>query len=65
MAINLTLQNDQMDLDLYDNGSNQKIEISKIDETKILLSITEKGGKVIEYVIDAGRFIPDSRRVKL
>jgi len=54
-----------MDLDLYDNGSNQKIEISKIDETKILLSITEKGGKVIEYVIDAGRFIPDSRRVKL
>ncbi|OGZ84304.1 MAG: hypothetical protein A2599_02015 [Candidatus Staskawiczbacteria bacterium RIFOXYD1_FULL_39_28] len=61
----LTLQNDQMDLDLYDNGSNQKIEISKIDETKILLSITEKGGKVIEYVIDAGRFIPDSRRVKL
>jgi len=61
----LTLQNDQMDLDLYDNGENESIDISKIDETKVLLRITEKSGKVIEYTIDRGVFKPDSRKVKL
>ncbi len=61
----LTLQNDQMDLDLYDNGDNQKIDISKIDETKVLLKITERNGKIIEYTIEKGIFLPDSRKVKL
>jgi hypothetical protein len=62
---NLTLQNDEMDIDLYNNGENDKIDILKIDEEKILLRITEKNGKIIEYTVDRGFFQPESRRVKL
>lgn len=61
----LNLQYGQMELDLYDNGENEGIDLEKIDEEKILLRVTEKSGKIIEYTIDRGMFQPDSRRVKL
>lgn len=65
ITLQRALRGELNELDLYSNGENKKIDLIKIDETKILLRITEKTGKVIEYTLDAGHFIPDSRRVKL
>jgi len=60
----LNLQYGQMEIDLYDNGDNQSIDLQKIDENRLLLRVTEKSGKIIEYTIEKGMFLPDSRKVK-
>lgn len=59
----LNLQYGQMEIDLAHNGENEKVDLEKIDNDNILLRITEKGGRAIEYTINKGTFDADSRRV--
>ncbi len=62
--LTLRYHEDGLDIDLYNNGENQSIDIEKIDEKRLLLRVVEKSGKIIEYIIDNGVFVPDSRIVK-
>ncbi len=65
----LTLQNAPQGelnlLDLYGDGDNQKIDLIKIDDARVLLRVTEKTGRIVEYTINGGVFDAGSRKVKL
>ena len=51
-------------IDLYNNGENESVRLEKVDDEKIRLVLTEVNGKIIEYIIDRGVFLFDSRRVR-
>ncbi len=53
-----------LEIDLYGQGENKSVEIETIDEKRVRLVVTEKSGKIIEYIIDDGVFLPDSRKVR-
>ncbi len=53
-----------LEINLYSNGENKSIDIEKIDDKRILLRVNERKGKIIEYIIDNGVFLPDSRVIK-
>lgn len=49
-------------VDMYANGANALIKIAKKGEGKFLLTVTEKGGKEIEYDIEGATLNLESRR---
>lgn len=49
-------------VDLYGKGENALVRVIEGGDGKLLMIITEKGGKVIEYDIEDGNFNLESRR---
>lgn len=62
--LNLIGDKDYPEIDLYSKGENARVDFKKIDSRKTLLLVTEKSGRTVEYTIDGGVFLPDSRKVR-
>ncbi len=58
----LTKDPEYNEIDLYAYGENERIIFYPEKPSSIRMVITEKHGKVIEYIIDSGVFKPESRR---
>lgn len=50
-------------IDLYDDGANQRISFTKKDEDTVVITLTEKSGRVISYDLVNGEFRFNTRQV--